>query len=136
MPRTSCAGRSSVRHRGGKLFVEGASVVVMALYLARQRACSRRYPVLVSPKHRPVAARILDDLGATLAGLVVGQLLAMMVLAFPDRARTVDPRRALLAGLRIFTGLVAVVPFFGTLVSTLLPRCSSSARATGCGCSR
>src|SRR5207253_197605 len=49
---------------GGKLFVEGASVVVMALYLARQPRLYRDgIRALVSPKHRPFAARILDDLG-------------------------------------------------------------------------
>src|SRR5438876_486657 len=67
---------------GGKLFIEGASVVVMALYLARQPRLYRDgILALVSPKHRPVAARILDDLGATLRAWVVGQLLAMIVLA-------------------------------------------------------
>ncbi len=107
---------------GGKLFVEGASVVVMALYLARQPRLYRDgILMLVSPKHRPVAARILDDLGATLRAWVVGQLLAMMVLAFLTALGLWILGVPYWLAFGIFTGLVAVVPFFGTLVSTLLP---------------
>jgi len=107
---------------GGKLFVEGASVVVMALYLARQPRLYRDgILMLVSPKHRPVAARILDDLGATLRAWVVGQLLAMMVLAVLTAVGLWILGVPYWLAFGIFTGLVAVVPFFGTLVSTLLP---------------
>lgn len=107
---------------GGKLFIEGASVVVMALYLARQPRLYRDGILsLVSPKYRAVGARILDDVGATLRAWVVGQLLAMMVLAILTAIGlwALDVPYWLAFG--IFTGLVAVVPFFGTLVSTLLP---------------
>src|SRR2546425_1108845 len=107
---------------GGKLFIEGASVVVMALYLARQPRLYRDgILALVSPKHRPVAARILDDLGATLRAWVVGQLLAMMVLAVLTALGLWVLGVPYWLAFGIFTGLVAVVPFFGTLVSTLLP---------------
>jgi len=107
---------------GGKLFIEGASVVVMALYLARQPRLYRDGIVsLVSPKHRPVGARILDDLGATLRAWVVGQLLAMMVLAVLTALGLWVLEVPYWLAFGIFTGLVAVVPFFGTLVSTLLP---------------
>ena len=107
---------------GGKLFIEGASVVVMALYLARQPRLYRDGILsLVSPKHRPVAARIIDDLGATLRAWVVGQLLAMMVLAILTALGLWALGVPYWLAFGIFTGLVAVVPFFGTLVSTLLP---------------
>ena len=107
---------------GGKLFIESASVVVMALYLARQPRLYRDGILsLVSPKHRPVAARILDDLGATLRAWVVGQLLAMMVLAVLTALGLWVLGVPYWLAFGIFTGLVAVVPFFGTLVSTLLP---------------
>jgi len=107
---------------GGKLFIEGASVVVMALYLARQPRLYRDgIQGLVSPKHRPVAARILDDLGNTLRAWVVGQLLAMMVLAVLTALGLWVLGVPYWLAFGIFTGLVAVVPFFGTLVSTLLP---------------
>src|SRR2546429_4918850 len=107
---------------GGKLFIEGASVVVMALYLARQPRLYRDGILsLVSPKHRPVAARVLDDAGATLRAWVVGQLLAMLVLALLTALGLWVLGVPYWLAFGIFTGLVAVVPFFGTLVSTLLP---------------
>src|SRR5581483_10917392 len=66
---------------GGKLFIEGASVVVMALYLAARPELYRAGLLsLVPPRHRAVGAHILADAGATLRAWVVGQLLAMLVL--------------------------------------------------------
>jgi predicted PurR-regulated permease PerM len=107
---------------GGKLFIEGASVVVMALYLARQPRLYRDGILsLVSPKHRPVAARILEDAGATLRAWVVGQLLAMMVLGGLTALGLWVLGVPYWLAFGIFTGLVAVVPFFGSLASTLLP---------------
>jgi len=107
---------------GGKLFIESASVVVMALYLARQPRLYRDGILsLVSPKYRAVGARILDDVGATLRAWVVGQLLAMMVLAILTAIGLWALGVPYWLAFGIFTGLVAVVPFFGTLVSTLLP---------------
>jgi predicted PurR-regulated permease PerM len=107
---------------GGKLFIESASVVVMALYLARQPRLYRDGILsLVAPKHRSVAARVLEDAGATLRAWVVGQLLAMMVLAVLTALGLWALGVPYWLAFGIFTGLVAVVPFFGTLVSTLLP---------------
>ncbi len=97
----------------GKLFIESASVVVMALYLARQPLLYRDGVLsLLPPKHRPLGAH---------GAWVVGQLLAMMILAALTALGlwALDVPYWLAFG--IFTGLVAVVPFFGTLVSTLLP---------------
>lgn len=107
---------------GGKLFIESASVVVMALYLARQPRLYRDGILsLVSPKYRAVGAGILDDVGATLRAWVVGQLLAMMVLAILTAMGLWALGVPYWLAFGIFTGLVAVVPFFGSLVSTLLP---------------
>ncbi len=107
---------------GGKAFIEGASVVVMALYLARHPGLYRDgILALIAPRHRAVGAHVLVDAGATLRAWVVGQLLAMMVLAALTAIGlwALDVPYWLAFG--IFTGLVAVVPFFGTLVSTVLP---------------
>ena len=107
---------------GGKVFIESATVVVMALYLARQpRLYSDGILSLVTPKYRPVAARILDDGKATLRAWVVGQILAMLVLAILTAIGLWVLGVPYWLAFGIFTGLVAVVPFFGTLVSTLLP---------------
>lgn len=107
---------------GGRLFIEGASVVVMALYLARQPTVYRDGLIsLVPPRHRAIAQRIFADTAATLRAWVVGQLLAMAVLALLTALGlwVLDVPSWLAFG--IFTGLVAIVPFFGTIVSTLLP---------------
>jgi len=107
---------------GGKLFIEGASVVVMSLYLAVQPRLYREGILsLLPPRHRPVGARVLDDAGATLRAWVVGQLLAMLVLAMLTALGLWVLGVPYWLAFGIFTGLVAVVPFFGTLVSTLLP---------------
>ncbi len=107
---------------GGKLFIEAASVLVMALYLARQPAMYREGIVaLVPPHHRETAGRILRDIGATLRAWVVGQLLAMLVLAVLTALGLWILRVPYWLAFGIFTGLVALVPFFGTLVSTIVP---------------
>ncbi|PYP49235.1 MAG: hypothetical protein DMD45_15170 [Gemmatimonadetes bacterium] len=107
---------------GGKLFIEGASVVVMALYLAVQPRLYRDGILsLLPPRYRPVGARVLDDAGATMRAWVVGQLLAMLVLALLTAIGLWVLGVPYWLAFGIFTGLVAVVPFFGTLVSTLLP---------------
>jgi len=95
---------------GGKLFIESASVVVMALYLTSQPTVYRNGLLsLVAPGHRPIAVRILQDLSATLKAWVVGQLIAMAVLA-------------LLTALGLWIlGVPSWLAFFGTLISTLLP---------------
>ena len=107
---------------GGKLFIEGASVVVMALYLAnRPRLYRDGILSLVSPRRRAVGTRVLDDAGATLRAWVVGQLLAMTVLGVLTAIGLWALGVPYWLAFGIFTGLVAVVPFFGTLFSTLLP---------------
>lgn len=107
---------------GGKLFIEAFSVVIMALYLARQPRLYRDGIVsLIAPRHRGVATRVLSDAGATLRAWVVGQLLAMMVLAVLTAIGLWLLGVPSWLAFGIFTGLVAVVPFFGTLVSTVLP---------------
>lgn len=107
---------------GGKLFIGGASVLVMALYLARQpRLYLDGVLALVSPKHRKVGGRILDDSVATLRAWVVGQLLAMTLLTVFTAIGLWILGVPYWLAFGIFTGLVAIVPFFGSLVSTLLP---------------
>jgi predicted PurR-regulated permease PerM len=107
---------------GGKVFIEGASVVVMALYLARQPALySGGMISLFAPRYRPIAARIVADAAATLRAWVVGQLIAMAVLALLTALGLWILGVPSWLAFGIFTGLVAIVPFFGTLVSTLLP---------------
>lgn len=107
---------------GGLLFIEGASVIVMALYLARQPRLYRDGLIsLFSPRWRPIAQDVFDDMSATLRAWVVGQLLAMAILAALTAIGLWILGVPYWLAFGIFTGLVAIVPFFGTLVSTLLP---------------
>jgi len=107
---------------GGMIFIEGASVVVMALYLARQPGMYRDGLIsLFAPRHRKIAIQVFDDTAATLRAWVVGQLIAMAVLAALTAIGLLMLGVPYWLAFGIFTGLVAIVPFFGTLISTLLP---------------
>lgn len=106
----------------GRIVIDGIAVVVMALYLAVRPSMYRDGMVaLVPPRHRALARTILTDLAATWRSWVMAQLTAMVLLAVLTAVGlwALDVPYWLAFG--IFTGLVALVPFFGTLVSTLLP---------------
>jgi len=107
---------------GGKLVIDAVAAVTIALYFAVRPTMYRDgILALVSPQHRGVASRILQDLGATLRAWVIGQLLAMVVLAALTAVGLWALGVPFWLAFGIFTGLVALVPFFGTLVSTVLP---------------
>lgn len=98
------------------------SVLVMGIYLALKPSVYREgFILLAPPVHRELVRDLLSDLGRTLRAWIVGQLLAMLVLG----ALTWIGLWALSVpyplAFGVFTGVVAIVPFFGTLVSTLLP---------------
>lgn len=98
------------------------AVGVMSIYLALQPGVYREWLIaLFPPIHRDLVRDVLRDLGDALRAYIIAQLLAMTVLAALTVAGLylLDVPYALVFG--IFTGLVAVIPFFGTLVSTILP---------------
>jgi len=109
--------------KGGiELIIEVVSVFVMALYLARNPSTYVEGVIaLVPPERRSLARIILYDLKFTLHAWVVGQLIAMSVLA------VLTTLGLWLLGLQyflafgVFAGVAAIVPFFGTLFSTLIP---------------
>ncbi|MDO8666846.1 MAG: AI-2E family transporter, partial [Gemmatimonadales bacterium] len=106
----------------GRLVIDGIAVMVMALYLAyRPSLYADGVVALAPPRHREATRAILADLGQTLRAWVGAQLLAMVVLAlFTGLGLWLLDVPYWLA-FSIFTGVVVLVPFFGTLVSTLLP---------------
>ncbi|MBI4419760.1 MAG: AI-2E family transporter [Gemmatimonadetes bacterium] len=107
---------------GGALVIEIISVFAMALYLARDPGVYRDGLIsLVPPKVRHVARAIMADLNNTMRAWIWAQLLSMLLLGVLTFVGLLmlDVPYALAWG--VFTGLVAVVPFFGTLVSTALP---------------
>jgi predicted PurR-regulated permease PerM len=106
----------------GKVLIDGVAVIVMALYLAWRPALYRDGLLqLVPPRVRPVAREILTDLGASLRAWVGAQLLAMVVLAVLTGIGLWLLSVPYWLAFAIFTGVVVMIPFFGTIVSTLLP---------------
>jgi predicted PurR-regulated permease PerM len=104
------------------VMVDCFAVGVMSIYLALQPGVYREWVIaLFPPIHRDLVRDVLRDLADALRAYIVGQLLTMTVLAALTAAGLyiLDVPYWLTFG--VFTGLVAVVPFFGTLVSTTLP---------------
>lgn len=104
------------------VFINIFAVGVMSIYLALQPGVYREWLIaLFPPIHRDLVRDVLRDLADGLRAYIVGQLLAMTVLAILTAIGLylLDVPYALTFG--VFTGLVAVIPFFGTLISTILP---------------
>lgn len=98
------------------------AVFVMSVYLALQPGVYREWLIaLFPPVHRDLVRDVLRDLADTLRAYIVAQLTTMTVLAALTAAGLyfLDVPYWLTFG--IFTGLVAIVPFFGTLLSTTVP---------------
>lgn len=107
---------------GGALAVETFSVLAMAIYLSREPAVYREGLIsLVPPRYRQIARATLADLSNTMRAWVWAQLLAMVVLAMLTFIGLAALQVPYPLAFGVFTGLVAIVPFFGTVVSTLVP---------------
>lgn len=107
---------------GMQFLIHAISVLVMGIYLAYRPSLYREgFIALAPPVHRELVRDLLADLAYTLRAWIVGQLLAMFSLGVLTWVglQVLQVPYALAFG--VFTGLVAIVPFFGTLVSTLLP---------------
>ena len=98
------------------------AVGVMGIYLSLHPALYREWLIaLFPPIHRDLVRDVLDDLASALRSWLVGQLLAMFFLAALTAIGLYALRVPFWLPFGVFTGLVAIVPFFGTLVSTTLP---------------
>jgi predicted PurR-regulated permease PerM len=103
-------------------FIKIVSVVVMGIYLAlHPRTYEGMLIAVIPPRYRESARDVLAALSQTLRAWTLSQLIAMFVLGALSALGlwVVGVPSWLTFG--IFTGLAAIVPFFGTLVSTLLP---------------
>jgi predicted PurR-regulated permease PerM len=109
--------------KGGlELIIVMVSVLVMALYLSRSpHTYVEGVVALVPPARRPLARIILYDLKQTLHSWVVGQIIAMVVLAALTTLGLWILGVPYFLAFGIFAGVSAIVPFFGTLFSTLIP---------------
>lgn len=98
------------------------AVLVMSIYLTLYPGLYREWLIaLFPPIHRDLVRDVLGDLATTLRAWIVGQLLAMFILGALTALGLwlLQVPFALTFGL--FTGAVAIIPFFGTLISTVLP---------------
>jgi predicted PurR-regulated permease PerM len=104
------------------MLIEGFAVFVMSIYLALQPGVYREWLIaLFPPVHRDLIRDVLRDLADALRAYIVAQLTTMSVLAALTAfgLYLLDVPYWLTFG--IFTGAVAIIPFFGTLLSTTLP---------------
>ena len=106
----------------GVAIIDGAAVLAMALYLAwRPGTYLEGILQVVPPQRRDVARRVAADLAATLEAWVGAQLLAMVVLAIATGIGLRLLSVPYWLSFAIFAGVAVMVPFFGSLTSTLLP---------------
>ncbi|HEU0014745.1 MAG TPA: AI-2E family transporter [Longimicrobium sp.] len=102
--------------------INAISVLVMGVYMAVRPDTYREGIIsLAPPVHRELVRDILADLARSLRAWIGGQLLAMLFLGVLTwiGLEILNVPFALAFG--VFTGVAVMVPFFGTLVSTLLP---------------
>lgn len=98
------------------------AVIVMSIYLALQPGIYREWLIaLFPPIHRDLIRDVLRDLADALRAYIVGQMLTCTALGIMTAIGLYALGVPYFLTFGVFTGLVAVVPFFGTLFSTLLP---------------
>jgi predicted PurR-regulated permease PerM len=71
--------------------------------------------------HRDLVRNVLADISQTLRAWILGQLTSMFLLGALAAIGFSILRVPYALTFGLFTGLVAIVPIFGTLISTLLP---------------
>ncbi|MBK6843759.1 MAG: AI-2E family transporter [Gemmatimonadetes bacterium] len=106
----------------GHAVVNIVSILVMGIFLALHPGTYREWLIaLFPPTRRDMVRDVLRDLASTLKSWLVGQLIAMAVLAVLTAIGlyALDVPYWLTFG--VFTGAVAIIPFFGTLVSSTIP---------------
>ncbi|MDP1889805.1 MAG: AI-2E family transporter [Gemmatimonadaceae bacterium] len=103
-------------------FINLVGVLVMALYLAlRPDIYLDLVVTLTPPRHRDTARDVIRAATLALRAWTFAQLLAMFVLGALTAVGLWALGVPYWLTFGIFTGVVALVPFFGTLVSSLLP---------------
>jgi predicted PurR-regulated permease PerM len=98
------------------------AVGVMGIYLSLHPALYREWLIaLFPPIHRDLVRDVLGDLATTLRSWIVATFIGMFVLATLTAIGLYALQVPFWSVFGIFTGIVAIVPFFGTLLSTILP---------------
>src|SRR5439155_13826254 len=98
------------------------AVAVMSIYLSMHPALYREWLIaLFPPIHRDLVRDVLGDLADSLRAYIVGQIMTMSFLGALTAVGLYILNVPFSLPFGIFAGLVAIVPFFGTLLSTTLP---------------
>jgi predicted PurR-regulated permease PerM len=106
----------------GHQLINAVSILVMGIYMALYPGLYREWLIaLFPPVHRDTVRDVMIDIGTTLKAWIAAQLLAMTVLAALTALGLYILRVPYWLTFGIFVGAVVVVPFFGTLIGTLLP---------------
>ena len=106
----------------GKIFIDGIAVLVMAFYAAlRPTVYTDGFIAITAPPHRAVTRAILRDLGHALRAWIGAQLTAMIVLGVLTGIGLWLLDVPYWLAFSIFAGVAVMVPFFGTILSTLIP---------------
>jgi len=104
------------------VLIHVVSVLIMGIYLALKPSLYREGIVaLTPPAYRDLARDILDDMGHTLRAWLVGLGISMAVLGLFTWMGLLLLGVPYSLAFGVFTGLAVIVPFFGTITSTLLP---------------
>ena len=108
--------------KGTAVAIELVAVLAMALYFARDSSVYRDGLIAIfPPRVRHIVRAVLADLGETLRAWIWAQLISMLVLSILTWIGLLLLQVPYSLAFGVFTGLVGIVPFFGTLVSTVLP---------------
>jgi len=104
------------------ILIDVFAVFVMSIYLAMQPGVYREWLIaLFPPRHRDLVRDILGDIATSLRAYIVGQLTTMTVLAILTAFFLWLLNVPYWLTFGVFTGMVAIVPFFGSMLSTTLP---------------
>jgi predicted PurR-regulated permease PerM len=107
---------------GVHFIIQLISVMVMGIYLTERPGLYREGVIALTPlPYRDLMRDILQDLGRTLRAWIAGQIFAMIVLGGLTWIGLLLLGVPYALAFGVFAGIAAIVPFFGTLVSTLLP---------------
>lgn len=106
----------------GHVLVNMVSVLVMGIYLSLYPNLYREWLIaLFPPVHRDLVRDVLRDIGNTLRAWITAQLLAMTILGSLTALGLYVLSVPYSLTFGVFTGAVVIIPFFGTLIGTLLP---------------
>ncbi|MBC7898046.1 MAG: AI-2E family transporter [Cytophagaceae bacterium] len=106
----------------GHAVVNIVSIMVMGIFLALHPGTYREWLIaLFPPVKRDLVRDVLADIANTLRSWLVGQILAMSILAVLTAIGLYVLQVPYWLTFGVFTGAVAIIPFFGTLVSSTIP---------------